>query len=170
MCSPGDALRVTGRDAFAPQVGRLKSNVGLRSLRPSWCIGLASAGAMLVLVVVAVVYAVRGGASAAPNRRAEVIVGHPPEHTRTQAPTPHPHPLNIGNLIPAKSNHIGHPAEHPRTEAEEAGLINARATQQVGHGSVQTHTEPPPAKYVVGHPPEHTQTLKPRSAGVQDLD
>lgn len=138
------------RAGSAPEVDRIKSNPGLRFARQPWL--LAAGGAVaLVLVALAVISATKAGASSESDpaiRRTQVVVGHPPEHMRTQAPTAAPgfkHPVNIGNVL--DSPLLVPPADTARGQG--AGAVEASGGGQR------------PARAAVGHPPEHTQTLPP---------
>jgi len=141
---PGHGTLRVGGSGDAPQVQRLKSNAGLRYMRqPGFLVG--GSVVALVLVIVALVSAVKAGSSGgSPQRRAEVVVGHPPEHTRTQAPSPAPgskRAANIGNVLDPLL------VSQPDSEAAPAAAQPAA-----------------PAKVAIGHPPEHTQTLPPAAS------
>ncbi|CAK0892128.1 unnamed protein product, partial [Prorocentrum cordatum] len=158
MFAPGTSRKPR---VSAPEVGRLKSNTGLRPSRPPWLLA-AGAAAVLALVALAAVAAAKAGpapesSQTRASRRTEVVVshpvvGHPPEHMRTrgtQAPTPSPgvkHPLNIGNVL--GSPLVVPPAGPAR--GLDAGAVEASLGQR-------------PARLTIGHPPERTQTLAPRA-------
>jgi len=150
----------------APGVDRIKSNAGLRLPRRPWL--LAAGGvAVLVLVALAATSATKAGRASEsnpPSRRTEVVVGHPPEHMRIQAPTPAPgvkRSLNIASVL--DSPLLVPPADPVQGQGASAGELSSEqrpARVTVGHPPEHTR----PARVTVGHAPEHTQTLPPSAS------
>lgn len=150
-----------------PEVDRVKSNAGLRPASRPWLLAAGGAAA-LALVALAALAAARAGrtpAGGSPGRRAEVVVGHRPEHVRTQAPAPAPGAERSAGAGGAPgSPPLVPPADPVRGLGARAGEASSGprpAGVRVTVGHPPEHPRPAGVTATVGHPPEHTQTLPP---------